>query len=146
MDEAQIQKLIDEIDQHHQVGEPRMQIFQGKPLGFIFLMANRDGLIRLARLFLVAAMSPIDPATGAWPVEVDVEGVVVDEKSDLILGSIELTSTVPISDAVLAERRKEAWNEDGCFVIGLWTVGLGLLFLLVSGLVFWIGLLTGDWR
>ncbi len=146
MDNAQIQKLLNELNAPPLEHTPRMQIQRGEPQNYIFITANRDGLISLARLFLVAAMSRADGPTGTRPFEVPVESVVLNEETDLILSSVEHTSTIPIAPEVIAERDDLARKEGRFFLVGCWAVGIGSLFFLISGLIFWIALLTDIFK
>jgi hypothetical protein len=147
MNDETLQKLIAEIDGAPRDAAPQSHISVGKPQGYIFVIANRAGLIQLARAFLTAALTPIDSEVGARPTQIDESlSQVHTQPGDLVIGWIEHSESVPISEPVIANRKRQAWKNDGFMTIGCFAMGIAGLFLMISGLIFWIALVAGLWK
>lgn len=155
MDEQALRQLIEDIDALSIEGEPRSHTFPmpnfGKPADpdrYMFVTANQAGLVQLARIFLVAADSPTDTEAGARATTVDEPLIqVLDDPGDMAIGWVQRVEIVPVSDEVHARRRNEEWKRDRFALLGCAFVGLFLVFLMMSGVLLWGAIFTGnsDW-
>lgn len=136
MNLEKIQRLIDEIDALPPSAEARAQITRIKPEGYLLVTANQSGLIQFARAFLKAALEPIQ--SGHLPFDAPLEMQVLNSSNDCKIGLIEHAEIVPIPDAVIAQRRRSVWWKDGFWHLGCATMGFLILFILISGILFWI--------
>ena len=120
----------------------------GKPDGFVILTANRHGLLSLARSFLIAALSPPAESNFAGRPTLIEESLtqVSDSNDDLVLGWVEHAEVVLLSENIIAERKRRAWRNDRVALLGCSIVAFIFFFLTASGVLLWIGILTGNAR
>ena len=147
MNNEAIRKLVEDIETLHFDGEPRSQISSGKPDHYIFITANQCGLVRLARSFLIAALSPPDKEAFTHPPIVDEpDSQILNSPSDLAIGWIHHAEVVPIPDDVILNRKRDAWTNDRFALYGCGFIAFVLLFLLMSGVCFWTSIIAGNPR
>jgi len=145
MDDALLRRIIAEIDEFSRDGEARSHIWMGKPANLVFITANRDGLISLARALLMAALSPTSGVGGSRPVTIeDTHLQILNSKEDVAIGYIENAEVVPIPEETVAERKRQARKNNRFALLGCALVGFILSSLIVSGLSLWIGIVTGK--
>ena len=145
MDDESLRRIIAELDDCPDDTEPRSRIVAGKPDPFLFLAANKSGLISLSRTCLIAALSPQQSSQANVNVtrvpETHVQ--IWESRGDFLLGWIERSETIPIPKEVEAERRQMSWQKDRLTLLGCAIIGFIVLFLLISGVLFWGAVLTG---
>ena len=148
MDQGALKKLLDDLDRLAVEGEPRSQITIGFPPSSLFVTANQSGLMSLARTFLLAALtrsSSSDRHSRLTQIpESHVQ--VVESDSDSAIVWIEHSERVPIPKEVIAPFRKEARANGRLLTLGCGIVAVVILTLIVSGMIFWFAIFTGELR
>lgn len=142
MDDDSLRRIIAEIDELPRDGEPRSHAWIEKPTNYVGLMANKAGLVSLARAFLLAAVSP---DAGPRLTSIDEPHLqVMKSKDDVAIGWIQQADVVPIPQEDIEARQREAWRNDRFFLLGCSLIGFVVLFLVISGLGLWIGIISGS--
>lgn len=148
MDDETLKRIIAEIDVLASGQGARSHIVAGKPDGCLFVTANKKGLVSFARCFLQTALSlPVEENIDARPTVVSAAHVqILESKADFAIAGIGHSQAVPVSEAVMVQRKKLAWKYDGVYVIGCSIIGFISLLLMFSGIIFWIRIFTGNMR
>ena len=143
----EIRQIADQLAASHEDKPPRLQASELNPPDTIRLSGNRSGLIALARALLLAAASPASTFEEREVVQVEEEDIwVLDRPNDVAIGYIEHRDVVPPSPEELKRARDAAWRNDRGCLLGCAAIGFVLLFLMVSGIILWVGIFLGNPR
>lgn len=143
-----IARVLEELERLPIEEPPRSQIETGSPADYLFITANRSGLLSWSRAFLRAALqAPAEHKVDRSPERLDFDhDQVIADKRGFALGFIEHASVVPLSPEVLTRRRRAAWRNDRYLLVGCALIGFFVMFLIVSGVMLWFGLIFGrEW-
>jgi hypothetical protein len=140
MDDEEILDIASNLESASDAATAQSQLFAGKP--GLWLHGNRDALIRMAAAFLRAAASPIPDNECCGEPSILQHRQICNAKSDYGLTGVQRINEFPENPDVIAARRRRAWHNDRFFFLGCAVVGFAILFLLVSGIMFWWHLFT----
>ncbi len=145
LEESAILELISAIDAEVKDRTAVSRSGLGKPQNYVFITADRDGCLSLARMCLAAAASK-RRSDGTYP-SITLEGrhnqICGASDADIVIGAIRREDVVPIPSEVVARRQREARRRSwGCLATG-WIVGIAAFVLMISGIFFWVMMLEG---
>lgn len=143
-----IASVLEELESLPIEEPPRSQIVTGSPADHLFIAANRDGLLSWSRAFLRAALhEPVEHSVDRKPERLDFDhDQVMGDKRAFALGFIEHASVVPLSREFLQQRQRVAWRTDRFALLGCALIGFFVMFLIISGVMLWFGLIFGrEW-
>lgn len=131
VDDREIQKIIDVLDAEPTFGTSRL--ISGKPDYYVFLTANRAGLLSLASMLLRAAVEPID-ADGCRSKPVNAPGGLTqihENDNDLALPFVQRMETWPEPETSIEERKHRAWKRDRLALLTCGSIAcvVGLIFI-----------------
>jgi hypothetical protein len=131
MDDQAIQKIIDLLEAEPSFGTSR--VISGKPDYYVFLTANRAGLLKLASVLLRASIEPIladDCRSKPLAPPGEFTQIYEDEK-DLVLGFVQRMETWPEPAINVEERKFRNWKRDRLALLtcGIIASILGLIFI-----------------
>jgi hypothetical protein len=142
MDDDELLDIASRLESASDDDAAHSQLSAGKP--WLWLTGNRDALLRFAAAFLRAAAAPIpDDECRAEPSILE-HRQITDAKTDYTLGAAQRIDDFPENPEVIAARKRRAWDNDGCALIGCGVVGFVILSLLLSGIAFWWHVYTGT--
>ena len=151
MDDLQINQLAKSLEAEIAESEMKLQIKSCEKPSICFIVtANRAGCLELARMFLTAAIKPIEsddclskPVILSDP---DMQVFSSESKTDLLLAGIQRMEQWPESDAAIHQRNFKPRLRDRIALLGCAAFALGLIFLLIGGVGFWWMIFTGEIR
>lgn len=147
MTPEEIRQIADQLAASHEDKPPRLQASEFNPPDLIGLSGNRSGLIALARALLLAAAGPVSASDHRELVQMEEEDVwVLDRPNDVAITYIEHRDVVPPSPEELERESDAAWRNDRGWLLGCAVIGFMLLFLMVSGVILWVGIFLGNPR
>ena len=151
MDDLQINELTKSLEAETAARELKLQIKSCEKPSFCFVMtANRAACLELARMFLMAAIKPIEaddcrskPVTMSDP---DMQVFSREGRMDLLLAGIQRMEQWPEPDDLIQQRHAKPRLRDRIALLGCAIFALGFIFLLIGGIRFWRMMLNGDIR
>lgn len=141
MDDHDIRPIIESLDRNIEDNsgddKARCRFFTGSPENLVFLTANRQGLLRLARTLLQSAIDPIlvDDCRSK-PVEVEANLCQASEEpSDRRLAFVQRMETWPEPKEAAEGRKRRRWWRDKVALLGCGLAWFILFFVLAAGVI-----------
>lgn len=136
--------MIELLETERDFGTSRL--VSGKPDYYVFLTANRDGLLTLASTFLRAAMEPV-AAADCRSKPISLPGglkQVYENEKDLVLRVIQRMELWPGPETRIRERKRRAWVRDRVALLTCGTLACIIALIFVAGIVAISMLLIGN--
>lgn len=145
MDDKRLEEIVAELSESLEEEDPCCQISNWHP-HYLFITANRTGLLSLANSFLSAALRP--PSKGAFRtpghlIEHPLRQIREDEH-DFKIASIQHESVFPVPEEVNRDRN-QAGSKSNLLELIVWAA-IAIIFvgLIITGLITWVRFFWGS--
>ena len=152
MDDSQICQMANSLEEAVANCEKKSQVTAAdKPSpAWLIVSANRAGCLSLARAFLMAAVEPIEPDRfDSKPIHVpedDMQIFSFENKRDRIFLWFQRRETWPMPNGLVQRIVKEMRTGERLKLLGCAVFAFAMISLMVSGIVFWCMMLSGEIR